>query len=102
MLNSVEQSLGDRATFIGGVWIQALMLLGPREVVRTAANIPRPCSAGGRSELYGQNVPPCGAAFVFSPKFCARLLAHEISSGLEDGASLELGGTSAIRELFEA
>jgi hypothetical protein len=40
MLNPVEQSLGERATFTGGVWIQALTLLGRREVVRTVANMP--------------------------------------------------------------
>jgi len=39
-LNPVEQPLGGRATFIGGVWIQALRLLGRREVVRTVANMP--------------------------------------------------------------
>jgi hypothetical protein len=32
-----------------GVWIQAPTLLGPREVVRTAANMPRPCSTRERS-----------------------------------------------------
>ena len=36
-----------------GVWIHAPTLLGPREVVRTAANVPRPCSTGERSGLYG-------------------------------------------------
>jgi hypothetical protein len=30
----------ERATLIGGLWIQALTLLGPREIVRTAANMP--------------------------------------------------------------
>jgi hypothetical protein len=40
MLNLIEQSLGERATFSGGLWIQALTLPGPREVVRTAANMP--------------------------------------------------------------
>jgi hypothetical protein len=40
MLNPLEQSLGERATFIWGGRIQALTLLGPREVVRAAANMP--------------------------------------------------------------
>ena len=54
MLNPVEQSLGPRATFIGGVWIQALMLLGQRELVGTVANIP---SQRGGAGLYGQSAP---------------------------------------------
>jgi hypothetical protein len=47
------------------VWIQALTLLGPREVVRTAANMPGPCSTG---ELQGCTAqPPArGAAFTFA------------------------------------
>jgi hypothetical protein len=44
----------------GGGWIQALTLLGPREVVRTVTNIPRPCSASERSGLHQQKAgrPP--------------------------------------------
>ena len=39
MLNPVEQSLGGASDVHRGVWIQALTLLGQRELVRTAANI---------------------------------------------------------------
>ena len=51
-LNPIEQSLGGASDVPWGVWIQPLTLLGPREVVRTGANMPRPCSTGERSGLY--------------------------------------------------
>ena len=78
MLNPVEQSLGERATFIGGVAIQAPTLLGPREVVGSAANTPpsmqywrgsRPVhaalSARRPFRLTVQHSAPAGAAEIY-------------------------------------
>lgn len=59
MLNPVEQSLGGASDVHRGVWIQAPILLGQRELVGTVANIPHQRGCAG---LYGQSAPAPRAA----------------------------------------
>ena len=67
----------------GGVWIQAPTLLGTREVVGTAANIPRPCRAAECPQLYG--APP---ARLGKPEF-------SVFFGTPRGLGLATATTSA-------